>query len=212
MEKFLNIIAWAISIVFHPLGMTVVGCAIYIYCYLTPFFPIQNDYFKIILDYCLPVFALYYLLPIILCSVYALFFRKNFDLNSKRHRLVMLCIVILSYSTNLLFNGLNTYILNEYLVCCNCLLVIALVISYSWRISLHTIGIGGVIGLLCYLQICQPFASAVALSLLPPILVVAGLIGSARLQLNAHTPLQVYVGYLVGIVGVCAGMAVTSAL
>lgn len=207
MEKFLNIIAWAISIVFHPLGMTVVGCAIYIYCYLTPFFPIQNDYFKIILDYCLPVFALYYLLPIILCSVYALFFRKNFDLNSKRHRLVMLCIVILSYSTNLLFNGLNTYILNEYLVCCNCLLVIALVISYSWRISLHTIGIGGILGLLLFFQLFQDQAfSSTALTLIPVTIITAGVIGSARLYLNAHTPLQIYTGYIVGIVGMCLGM------
>ncbi len=209
MKRLLTYLAWIISVVFHPLGMTVAGSVFFILCYFIPYFPDRSDFFHIIMGYCLPVFALYYLLPISLCAIYVFFFRKDFDLDSKHLRLRMLTIVIISYSSSLIFNGLNTNILNPYLCSCDILLIITLIISFFWRISFHTIGIGGILGLLFYLQVFQAqLFSNLTFALIPAIVITAGIIGSARLYLNAHTPSQIYVGYIVGFLGICGGMVV----
>ena len=77
-----------------------------------------------------------------------------------------------------------------------CLIIIALTINFWWKISIHMIGIGGLTGALTCI--------AYYLSVNPGILVaftvlIAGFIGFARLKLNAHTPLQVYGGYITGV-------------
>lgn len=70
-------------------------------------------------------------------------------------------------------------------------------ISLSWKISAHGTGIGGCVGAI--------FGIAVKFSennLLYPFLiflVLGGMLMSARLQLNAHTPAQVGAGALLGI-------------
>jgi hypothetical protein len=71
------------------------------------------------------------------------------------------------------------------------------IISLSWKISAHGTGIGGLAGAV--------FGLAVKFSennLLYPFLiflVLGGMLVSARLQLNAHTPAQVGAGVLLGI-------------
>ena len=71
----------------------------------------------------------------------------------------------------------------------------AAIINLWWQISAHMIGIGGLIGAL--LAICfymqMPVLMAICVCL-----IIAGGIGFARLQLNAHTPHQVYVGFIFG--------------
>jgi len=73
--------------------------------------------------------------------------------------------------------------------------VIAIIINIKWKISIHMIGIGGIVGMLFGL-------SALLLAdLRIPILIslmVAGLLGTARLSLNAHQPLEIYAGFFVG--------------
>ena len=71
------------------------------------------------------------------------------------------------------------------------------IISLWWQISAHAAGIGGVIGALAGILI--KFGE---LNLFIPLLcslVLAGYLIAARLQLNAHTPSQVGVGFFLGI-------------
>jgi hypothetical protein len=74
-------------------------------------------------------------------------------------------------------------------------IVVAWVLSYSYKVSIHMIGIGGLTGVL--------FAMARMLSadLTVPILIcflIAGFLGTARLTLGAHSPSQIYSGFLIG--------------
>lgn len=74
-------------------------------------------------------------------------------------------------------------------------IVLAIIINLKWKISIHMIGIGGVVGMLCGMSTFM-FAN-----LRFPILIsilVAGLLGTARLSLNAHRPAEIYTGFLVG--------------
>lgn len=74
-------------------------------------------------------------------------------------------------------------------------IVICFFITLIWKISIHMVAVGGVIGSLLGLSIRLG-----ADFILPVYLVIllAGFIGYARLQLYAHTPAQVYSGFLIG--------------
>jgi hypothetical protein len=86
-----------------------------------------------------------------------------------------------------------------YLILASITVVVALVtiIHLFWKISAHSVAISGVVGSLIGIQ--EKFAGS---ELFYPILVsilVAGLLMSARLSLNAHSPAQVLVGCLLGL-------------
>ncbi|UBM60129.1 hypothetical protein LAG90_05675 [Marinilongibacter aquaticus] len=77
-------------------------------------------------------------------------------------------------------------------------ILMVLLINQFWKISAHATGIAGVLGTFFTLQfkyqestLYIPFFIA---------LIVAGLVLSARLKLNAHTPGQVGMGFIVGLV------------
>lgn len=70
-------------------------------------------------------------------------------------------------------------------------------ISLTWQISAHGIGIGGVIGVIAGLiakfEVTDLFIPLLGLVLL------TGLVASARLKLNAHTPAQIGAGLALGL-------------
>lgn len=77
------------------------------------------------------------------------------------------------------------------------LLFILTVVTFFWKISAHAAGIGGIIGFIIAIGMAYPVPHlAIVMAVL---IVVAGLITYARLSLNAHTPLQVYLGLLLGM-------------
>jgi len=89
-------------------------------------------------------------------------------------------------------------------------LFLALMLNSFTKISLHTIGVGGLVtGLLLikYLYSYEVFfinlpfgAFQVSTTLVTMIaMIIAGLVGTSRLLLQAHDEYDVYAGYLVGI-------------
>ncbi|WP_439555797.1 hypothetical protein [Dyadobacter sp.] len=76
-------------------------------------------------------------------------------------------------------------------------LVVVTCVSFFWKISAHATGIGGVIAMLAGLMI--RFDEAALLNPLLIAILLAGLLLSARLQLNAHSPRQVFAGFLCGV-------------
>ncbi len=74
--------------------------------------------------------------------------------------------------------------------------VVAFVISLFWKISMHMIGMGGFVGALIGISQSIPVDLAFWVII---IVFLSGLTGFARLRLNAHTPLQVYAGFLGGM-------------
>ena len=73
------------------------------------------------------------------------------------------------------------------------IVITSLLITFFWKSSTHLMGIGGLLGGLTGLAI------QLSIDLTWMIiygLVISGLLGFARLQLNAHKPSQVYAGFL----------------
>jgi membrane-associated phospholipid phosphatase len=71
--------------------------------------------------------------------------------------------------------------------------LLVLVVNHFWKISAHAIGVGGLVGAVCGLAIAHNYLNT---SLLISAWIIAGLVGTARLYLQAHKPAQVYVGFL----------------
>jgi hypothetical protein len=73
--------------------------------------------------------------------------------------------------------------------------LLALLINSKWKISIHMIGIGGMTGILfglstfLFIDLRLPMVFS---------LIVAGLLATARLSLNAHSPAQLYAGFGLG--------------
>lgn len=73
--------------------------------------------------------------------------------------------------------------------------IITLLINLRWKISAHMVGIGGVLGAVIGLseRFMQNLNGTIIILFL-----IAGIIGYARLKLDAHTSAQVYVGFATG--------------
>lgn len=78
-----------------------------------------------------------------------------------------------------------------------CSIFFTAIISLYWQISAHAVGIGGVVGALAAVII--KFGQTQLIYLFLGSVIVAGLVMSVRLQLNAHTPTQVGSGLILGI-------------
>ena len=68
--------------------------------------------------------------------------------------------------------------------------------SFRWKISAHSVGLGGTLGILLLLHALLP--ESPLLYIIVAAVLVAGAVMSARLALNAHTPAEVYSGFLIG--------------
>ncbi len=78
------------------------------------------------------------------------------------------------------------------------LVLLVLLISFFWKISIHMVSLGGFTGFLIVtsLMLQLDISWLIALAFL-----VSGVTASARLQLRAHVPAEVYAGYLLGLAG-----------
>lgn len=74
---------------------------------------------------------------------------------------------------------------------------LALIITLKWKISIHMLGIGGVIGAIIGISQRFQFDHSMLLMFL---LIFAGLVGFARLKTRSHNYRQVYAGFLLGVI------------
>ena len=76
-------------------------------------------------------------------------------------------------------------------------LLFSLCINFFWKISAHTLGIGGLLGGImgvARIHLINPYWGFII------ILLAAGLVGTSRIFLKRHTPMQVYAGFCLGFI------------
>lgn len=72
---------------------------------------------------------------------------------------------------------------------------VAFVINLKWKVSIHMLGMGGIVGTIFGLMLRYQVDTV---QLVMSLVILSGIVGYSRLRLNAHTPLQVYVGFVLG--------------
>ncbi len=80
-------------------------------------------------------------------------------------------------------------------------LLVTIAVTVQWKISIHMVGIGGLLGALAGLSVIHalPLLPVIALAVL-----LAGVLGTARSLVGTHRPAQIYTGVLLGFVSTYA--------
>ena len=76
-------------------------------------------------------------------------------------------------------------------------LIMALLINFFWKISAHAIGTGGLLGGImgvARIHLINPYWAFII------VILIAGLVGTSRIFLKRHTPMQVYAGFCLGFI------------
>ena len=122
---------------------------------------------------------------------------KNLAMESNRERLLPLAFTLVPYILSVYFLAklpipvvIPVYMLGASLIIASCL-----IITYWWKISIHMIGIGGLIGFIIAFSI-RMFTDVLPYLFLS--ILVASLLASARMQTKSHNPIQVYSGFTLG--------------
>jgi membrane-associated phospholipid phosphatase len=124
---------------------------------------------------------------------------ESIEMHSSRDRSIPLIIVALFfYATYHIFRELpvNT-IFTMFMLGATVLVLLSLLINYFFKISLHMMALGGLLA--TFIGFSFLIHQDIRLYILL-IILVTGITGSARLKLNAHTPSQVYAGFILGVI------------
>jgi len=196
-KDFTNRIAKIITVVFHPLLMPVYGMAI-IFSAPTLLGYLPFNLKKILL---LILLVNNVLLPL---SLLPFFIQRkiisSWSLPEKKDRNIPLIITtILYFSTSyIVFRFPIPVFLKTFIFAAAFLSLIVTVVNFWWKISLHSVGAGAIIGLVLTLS----------LKMLTPLewylistVIVAGLVLTSRLKLNHHSPSEVWTGLFTGFLG-----------
>lgn len=122
---------------------------------------------------------------------------KTLTMERRDDRVIPILIMATSlYITSRFFNGIYVLgIYNFYLICSTLLCMIVFWVNLFWKISLHSIGWGGFVGILF---IYTTILAEIFLPYFIISIIVAGIVCSARLYLKSHDSAQIYVGFITG--------------
>jgi len=190
-----RVIARIVSYLFHPLLMPVFGLlALFGSGSYLSYLPFQLKKWLLLI---IGLFT--FMAPALLIPVYLL--QKvisNLEASKRKDRIIPLAITVVLYGVAVFFvmkypipRLIQSFMLGSFFSVLICLFV-----SMKWKISIHMIGIGGVVGLISAAY--RLLSVEMHLFLLASI-VIAGIIGTARLILDEHNPTQVFAGFFTGM-------------
>lgn len=196
-KDFPDTAARIISVIFHPLFMPVYGMVI-IFSAPTMFGYLPFAVMKLLF---LIVLINNVLLPLSLLP----FFRyrniiSSWSVENRRERIIPLLITTFLYSATsfIIFGFPIPVFLKSFIFAASFLSLLVTVINFWWKISLHSVGSGALIGLVFILS----------LKMITPLdwylfsaIIAGGLVLASRLKLNLHSPSQVWVGLIAGFFG-----------
>jgi hypothetical protein len=147
------------------------------------------------------IFTSTFLLPLsILPFFYYLKLIDSFMINEKRARILPLIITfIIYYITFLIFYHKIPlhFVVTEFIHGTAFAVFFIIIISFFWKISIHLVGFGGLLALLLFIS----FSYKVDLMyLIMIVLFISGLTAAARLYLQHHNLIQIYMGFILGFI------------
>jgi hypothetical protein len=148
------------------------------------------------------IFLMTFILPALNIGFFRMFGTiSSFQMKTRRERIlpftfisVLYCVVTYLFYTKTRVSLEDN--LFRLLLIIDCLVVFATVITVFYKVSIHSLGICGMLGIIFPLNTMANSHILFYPTLIT--LVLAGVVMSARLKLNAHTPREVLVGAVTG--------------
>jgi membrane-associated phospholipid phosphatase len=185
-----------ISILFHPLLIPTYAILILFntdshYLHVLP-----NNYkllllaFVSLFTFFLPAIAMFFMVKLRIVD--------SLEMNAKKERSIPLVVVALFfYGTYHLLRQIPVNsVFTIFMLGATLLVLFSLLINYFYKISIHMMALGGLLGTMLGYSFLIHQDIRIYLYL---IILVTGITGTSRLRLNAHTPSQVYSGFLLGL-------------
>lgn len=188
-------LAKIISVIFHPLLVPTYALLILINIQVHSILVLPQDYRYTIVGI---VFITTFVLPSVIIFILLKTGKiKSLEMHLQQERtLPMIIIAGAFYGTYyLLKQNSLTGLMALFMVGATMLVLLALLVNYMTKISLHMTAWGGLFGTFLGLAISFHYN---LIALLFFLIFLVGIVGSARLKLNAHTPMQIYGGFLLG--------------
>ncbi len=189
-----------ISYFFHPILLPTIGALFYFL--LSPsHIPKQQQYIIILV-----IFISTYILPIILLIILKkLKLIRNFKLSSiKERKFPIIFLIILSFMLGkmLLKTNLVNLLAFSFFGGSLALLVVYILFIADIKTSLHTLGIGSLIGFIISMSLYYELNFTYLIAIL---FLLFGFVASSRLALKAHLSKEIYLGLIIGIFGQLSG-------
>lgn len=144
------------------------------------------------------IFILTFMFPVSMMMILKFFkLIDDFELKEQKQRTLPYLITgIFYYFAYHLLSKFTIALVDFVLIGGAISVFLTLLINLKWKISAHMVGIGCFTGMMLMMNIRYMLVSywLIIFSFF-----IAGIIGSARLKLKAHSPAQVYSGFIVGV-------------
>ena len=204
----MRIFSHLISVLIHPVFIVVYSFLIY--------FEIDSFYNKMLfiaapkIYWLLLVFILMMAVCFPLLTMFIMFKNKiisSYSINERKERIPMLFFVIIYYSmTYYIFRHWNETLLNllepyvYFLFAGILLLIIVFIITFWWKISLHSASISGLCGgIMAETLVISELNNITTIMIINTVLLMLiGIVSFSRLYLKAHTFSQVITGIVLG--------------
>ncbi len=191
MKLFANIV----STVFHPLLMITYGMILTLFYTYLAIYPMK---LKLI------IVGGAFVCTTIIPGLFILLLRysgsvSDLEVTDRRERVLPFLVMIFSIMVYVFFvrRVQVPFWLIGILVGVAFSLLVALLINFYWKISIHGLGIGGLLGGamgIARIHMINAYWLFICLIL------IAGMVASARIILNKHTPMQMYGGICLGFI------------
>lgn len=185
-----------ISIIGHPIFHPTWMMVILILTGITSFIPYNNSIFLAI------TVLMTCLIPgLVIMMIKRWGLIKSMEMENRDDRPGPLFIMLLFlYAAYRYFNKIPTMsIFSFYLTSVIVVTVLAFVVSFFWKISLHTLGWGSFVA---FLFIMTTVSMRIYLLYFIASIVISGIVAAARLKLESHSNTQIYVGFAMGFAAV----------
>lgn len=200
-DKKICRLAQIISIVFHPVFMPLLGLLIIFSApTLLSFSPLKIKYLT-----SLVVIVNNIILPLSIALIlYSRGVIKSFYAHQKHERTILLTITLVLYFITTLFLVKMPVpnLIKAYFVATTVITFVTILINFFWRLSLHSVAVGGILTLVCFMAYLFEVPVTIYLA---GMVFLSGLVMFARLYNHDHEPDEVWTGFFTG----AASMAIS---
>ena len=188
-------IARIISVIFHPVLVPTLGMLLLLH---------SGFYFSMLTweakrFVLLVVFFSTCILPLLAVSVLAINPRFDINMSKSTDRIIpLLAASVFYYLGFILLGRVNIFPVFKLFMLASVLVIVALLfVSFKWKISNHMAALGGLAGVFFAFSFRKGLNPVYSLLI---IILVSGLVGTARLILKKHDIWQIIAGYFLGFV------------
>lgn len=183
-----------VSYVFHPILFSTIGSLAYFI--LSPgHIPKLQEYLIIAV-----IFVGTYLIPVLMLYTLKRFgLINNFELETiEERKFPLIFLIILTFMLGRIIMSIPGIELLAYSFygSCGALLIAYILFTFRIKTSIHMMGIGSLIGFVVIMSLYYQMNFNL---LLVFFVLIAGMLGTARLSLNAHNAFEVYFGFFLGL-------------